>query len=86
MEALAGTKVPDRRAGREAATLVPCTGGSSARQQKLEVSSMRDEEHPHQCPYCDLRFLYASEIRDHVLHDHADHAEAFLDVEIHELP
>ena len=21
---------------------------------------MRDEEHPHQCPYCDLRFMYHS--------------------------
>jgi len=47
---------------------------------------MRDEEHPHQCPYCDLRFLYAGEIRDHVLHDHKEHAEAFLFVEPHELP
>ena len=47
---------------------------------------MRDEKHPHQCPYCDLRFRYASEIRDHVLHDHKDHAEAFLYVETHELP
>ena len=40
-----------------------------------EVSMMRDEEHPHQCPYCDLRFRYAGEIRDHVLF-----------VEPHELP
>jgi uncharacterized C2H2 Zn-finger protein len=47
---------------------------------------MRDEEHPHQCPYCDLRFRYAGEIRDHVLHDHKEHAEAFLFVEPHELP
>jgi hypothetical protein len=51
-----------------------------------EVNMMRDEEHPHQCPYCDLRFLYANEIRDHVLHDHTEHAEAFLFVETHELP
>ena len=47
---------------------------------------MRDKEHPHQCPYCDLRFQYATEIRDHVLHDHKEHAEAFLYVETHELP
>ena len=51
-----------------------------------EVNVMRDKEHPHQCPYCDLRFQYATEIRDHVLHDHKEHAEAFLHVETHELP
>ena len=51
-----------------------------------EVSMMRDEKHPHQCPYCDLRFRYASEIRDHALHDPKEHAEAFLYVETHELP
>jgi hypothetical protein len=68
------------------ATLVPCGRGTVARQPEEEVYLMRDEEHPHQCPYCDLRFLYASEIRDHVLHDHTEHAESFLYVETHELP
>jgi len=52
----------------------------------VEVIQMRDEEHPHSCPYCDLRFLYATEVRDHVLHDHKEHAAAFLYVETHELP
>lgn len=47
---------------------------------------MRDEEHPHQCPYCDLRFVYATEVKDHVLHDHQEHAAAFVDVEAIELP
>jgi uncharacterized C2H2 Zn-finger protein len=51
-----------------------------------EVSAMRDEEHPHQCPYCDLRFVYATEVKDHVLHDHKEHAASFVDVETIELP
>jgi hypothetical protein len=40
----------------------------------------------HQCPYCELRFEYANEVKDHVIHDHPDHAESFLTVEPHELP
>jgi hypothetical protein len=52
----------------------------------VEVNVMRDKDHPHQCPYCDLRFVYATEIRDHVLHDHKKHAGAFVNVEVHELP
>jgi DNA-directed RNA polymerase subunit RPC12/RpoP len=27
----------------------------------------------HQCPYCELRFLLANEVKDHILHDHPDH-------------
>jgi len=52
----------------------------------VEVIEMRDKDHPHTCPYCDLRFLYATEVRDHVLHDHKEHADAFLYAETHELP
>ena len=44
------------------------------------------EDATHQCPYCDLRFDYHNEIRDHVLHDHPDHAEVTIGVELHELP
>jgi hypothetical protein len=40
----------------------------------------------HTCPYCDVRFLYANEVKDHVLHDHPEHADAFATVEVHELP
>ena len=63
-----------------------CRRTPSARQPQVEVIEMRDKEHPHTCPYCDLRFLYATEVRDHVLHDHKEHAQAFLYVETHELP
>ena len=40
----------------------------------------------HQCPYCELRFLLANEVKDHVLHDHPEHAAAFVMAEPHELP
>ena len=40
----------------------------------------------HQCPYCELRFLLANEVKDHIIHDHPSHAEAYLFVEVHELP
>jgi hypothetical protein len=43
-------------------------------------------EPAHQCPYCELRFAYHNEIKDHVLRDHPDRAEAFAAVELHELP
>jgi hypothetical protein len=41
---------------------------------------------PHQCPYRDLKFLYANEVKDHVITDHPKHADAFYFVEPHELP
>lgn len=43
-------------------------------------------ERIHQCPFCEIRFLYANEVKDHVIHDHPEHAEEFLLVEVHELP
>ena len=32
-------------------------------------------ETSHQCPYCDLRFEYHNEVKDHVLHDHPERAD-----------
>jgi hypothetical protein len=40
--------------------------------------------HVHQCPFCEVRFLYVNELRDHVIQDHPDHAESFLQVTPHE--
>ncbi len=40
----------------------------------------------HACPYCELMFTYHEEIRDHILHDHAEHSDVAATVEIHELP
>ncbi len=40
----------------------------------------------HQCPYCDLRFEYHNEIKDHILHDHPRHAGVVVSIEPHELP
>jgi hypothetical protein len=43
-------------------------------------------ETTHQCPYCDLRFEYHNEVKDHVLHDHPDRADVVAAIEPHELP
>jgi hypothetical protein len=40
----------------------------------------------HMCPYCDLRFQYHNEVKDHIVRDHPDHAASVAGVEIHELP
>ena len=37
---------------------------------------MTDRNHPHSCPYCELRFLYHTEVVDHVRRDHPDHADS----------
>ena len=42
--------------------------------------------HIHQCPYCELRFGYINDVKDHIIHDHRDHADAYVAVEVHELP
>ncbi len=43
-------------------------------------------EQPHNCPYCELRFEYHEEVKDHILHDHVEHAEVAATLEVHELP
>lgn len=40
----------------------------------------------HACPYCELVFSYHEEVKDHILHDHPDHADVAATVEVHELP
>ena len=40
----------------------------------------------HTCPYCELAFRYHEEVKDHVIHDHPDHAAEVAGVEMHELP
>lgn len=39
---------------------------------------MTDGSHIHQCPYCELKFLYATEIKSHVVADHPEHANVFI--------
>ena len=41
---------------------------------------------PHTCPYCELRFDYHNEVKDHILRDHPDHPDVAATAEIHELP
>jgi hypothetical protein len=40
----------------------------------------------HQCPYCELKFLYLNEVKDHVEHDHPSHADVVSNMEAHEMP
>lgn len=47
---------------------------------------MTEYERVHTCPYCELRFLYMTEVKDHVLHDHPEHAKVVESAEPHELP
>ena len=39
-----------------------------------------------QCPYCELRFTYHGEVKDHILHDHTEHSEVVTAIEPIELP
>jgi hypothetical protein len=43
-------------------------------------------EHEHQCPYCELRFSYLAEVKDHVARDHPSHREVVEGLDPHELP
>jgi hypothetical protein len=40
----------------------------------------------HTCPYCELIFSYHNEVKDHILHDHPEHAAVVDTIEPHELP
>ena len=43
-------------------------------------------EEQHQCPYCELRFSYHNEVKDHVMRDHEEHAAVVALLELHEMP
>lgn len=47
---------------------------------------MSNRSEPHTCPYCDLRFVYHNEVKEHILLDHPDHADVVATIEPHELP
>jgi hypothetical protein len=40
----------------------------------------------HFCPYCELRFSYLNEVKDHVLKEHPEHASSVLNIETIRLP
>jgi len=44
------------------------------------------EFHIHQCPFCELRFQNANEVRDHVVTDHHEHAPEFETATVSERP
>jgi hypothetical protein len=41
---------------------------------------------PHTCPFCELRFDYHNEVKDHILYGHRDHLAMAATVEIHDPP
>lgn len=47
---------------------------------------MADSNPNHACPYCELMFKYHTEVRDHVLHDHPEHADVVIGIEPREIP
>ena len=51
-----------------------------------EQDDRRMTYEPHTCPFCELRFDYHNEVKDHILHDHRDHPGMAATVEIHEMP
>ncbi len=46
---------------------------------------MTNQDIIHQCPSCELRFSYMAEVKDHVQHDHSEHAST-VDIQTVELP
>ncbi len=40
----------------------------------------------HTCPYCELVFSLHYEVKDHILHDHPEHADSVADIEPREMP
>lgn len=59
---------------------------------KTLVASLRRPDHggmtaePRQCPFCELRFEYHNEVKDHIVRDHPEHPTVGVTSEIHELP
>jgi hypothetical protein len=44
------------------------------------------DDTPRQCPFCQLRFVYHEEVKDHIVRDHPEHAAELVGLEVHELP
>ena len=53
---------------------------------RLSGDHARMKDLTHNCPYCELRFEYHEEIKDHIVHDHPEHADVAATIEVHELP
>lgn len=47
---------------------------------------MTESKIVHQCPYCELMFEYHNEVRDHIMHDHPEHAGVVVNITPVELP
>ncbi|MET1012838.1 MAG: hypothetical protein ABWY83_10715 [Actinomycetota bacterium] len=44
------------------------------------------DTNPHQCPYCELRFVLHREVQDHIRRDHPERSEVAETAQIVELP
>jgi hypothetical protein len=51
-----------------------------------ENETMIERPIVHQCPYCELRFGYHQEVKDHILVAHPEHAAVVAGIEPRELP
>ena len=50
------------------------------------MGDARIAETTRQCPYCELRFEYHGEIKDHIMRDHPERADVVWGIDPHELP
>ncbi len=50
-----------------------------------EAECMTDGAHVHQCPYCELKFLFASEVKGHIVADHPAHGVSYVGMTTTEL-
>ncbi len=47
---------------------------------------MAESNANHVCPYCDLTFRYHMEVKDHIVHDHPEHADVVVGIDPREVP
>ena len=57
---------------------------TAARRARKETTVTKIDVHT--CPYCELRFDYHNEVKDHILRDHPEHPDVAATVEVHEVP
>ena len=65
----------------------PTASGRTALSGRARRSHTPDmDETTRQCPYCELRFEYHGEIKDHIMRDHPERADVVRDIDPYELP
>lgn len=75
----------DGRCAVEASTSFEFTSGPTALARRSSTWFSRVmSDHVHTCPFCELRFQFVNEVRDHVVTDHPEHADSFVGIVPHE--